>query len=99
MRQAISPRLATRRLRIMFVMSLGTWRSHAEEPEARVCHGPVAHGSERKPQDPTRLERIDHSIIPEARGRVIRMPLALVLLADRLLESFLLSRRPVAART
>ena len=38
---------------------------------------------QRQSQDAARVERIDDAIIPEPRGRVVRMPLTLELLADR----------------
>src|SRR5579863_4874419 len=99
MRQAISPRLATRRLRIRFAMRVTRmWPLHAEEAETRVLCGRVAHRGEREREDAARLERVDHAIVPEPRGGVVGMALALVLLADRLFESLLLRRRPTAAR-
>src|SRR5579883_1789016 len=100
MRQAISPRLATRRLRNRFAMLVARMyrrRLHAEEAEARVLFGRVASGSERQRENAPRLERIDHSVVPESRGGVVRMALALVLLANGLLESLLFLRRPTAA--
>src|SRR5215469_8313038 len=100
MRQAISPRLATRRLRIMFAMRVARmWPLHAEEPETRVLVRRVAHGCERERQDPPCLQRIDHAIVPEPRRSVVGMALALVLLANRLFESILLLGRPTAARS
>src|SRR5579883_1676680 len=97
MRQAISPRLAMRRLRIILVSAIVV-PSHPEETEACVLLRRIAHGRETEAEDPARLERIDHAIVPEPRRGVIRMALALVLVADRLLERLLLLCRPTAAR-
>src|SRR6185437_7487760 len=95
MRHAISPRLATRRLRIIFAVAM-VRPSHAEEAEARLFLRRVAHGGERESQNPPRFERIDHAIVPKARGSAVGMALALVLLADRLFESLFLRGRPTA---
>src|SRR4029077_1066919 len=40
------------------------------------------------------IDRIDDAVVPEARRRVVRMALALVLLADRRLERVFLFLRP-----
>ena len=44
-----------------------------------------------------RVLRVDDAIVPQPRGRVVRVSLALVLLADRRLEGLLLGGRPVPA--
>src|SRR6185437_2999423 len=96
MRQAISPRLATRRLRIIFIVVLPS-PLHAEEAEARLFLRRVVHRGKRETENAARLERIDHPVVPESRRGVIGMTLALVLLADGPLEGFLFFRRPVAS--
>src|ERR1700746_3383982 len=92
MRQAISPRLATSRLLITRVPSL-----HAEDAEGLRIVRRVARHRAGERQCPARVPRIDDAVVPQTGGRIIRMPLALILLADRLLEALLLDSRPVAA--
>src|SRR5215472_11644795 len=91
MRQAISPRLATRRLLITRVASL-----HAEHAKARLLLRGVAHHRERERQYAARVGGVDHPVIPQTRRGVIRGSLPLVLLADRLLEGLLLRFGPLA---
>src|SRR5690349_8545960 len=59
---------------------------HPEDTEPRVFQRGVAGGSERQPEDAAGVGGVDHAIVPEARGGVVRMALALVLLADGRLE-------------
>src|SRR3984893_4114202 len=95
MRQAISPRLATRRLLITAPSDLAL---HPEHAKVRRLLRRVAHRRERQPQYAPRFDGIDHAIVPQARRGIIRMSLALVLLANRLLECLLVRHRPVLTR-
>src|SRR5688572_4484104 len=70
--------------------------SHAEHAEARFLVGRVASRGQREPEHPARIGRIDDAVVPEARGGVVRVALALVLLADRGLERLLFVLRPRA---
>src|SRR5215469_12074699 len=92
MRQAISPRLATSRLLITRVSWL-----HAEHAKACRLLRRVAHHRERERQHAAGVGRVDDPVVPQPRRGIIRVPLALVLLADRLLEGLLLRRGPVVA--
>src|SRR3979490_879666 len=94
MRQAISPRLATRRLSITAPSALALHPEHA-----KVCRllRRVAHRRERQPQHAPRFDGVDHAIVPQPRRRIIGMSLALVLLANRLLEGLLVGPRPLPA--
>src|ERR1700738_3235772 len=91
-RQAISPRLATRRLLITAPSDLAL---HPEHAKVRRLLRRVAHRRERQPQYAPRFDGIDHAIVPQPRRKIIGMSLALVLLANRLLECLLVRRRPV----
>src|SRR3954467_9979117 len=89
------------RLRVM--RPTGPWcsmarevMSHAEDAEVRRLLGRVARHREREAEDAARVRRVDDAIVPEARGGVIGVALALVLLADRRLELLLLVLRPGA---
>src|SRR5882762_1205561 len=93
-RQAISPRLATRSL----------WKrraddtSHPENAEAgRLRRRRIHAGGERQSQHGAGVGRIDDAVVPDARARVVGMTLLLVLLADRRLEGLVVGDRPGAA--
>src|SRR5580658_1606637 len=92
-RQAISPRLATRRLLIkaapLFVAL------HAEHAEARRLLRGVAYRRQAKAQHAPGVTWVDDPIVPQPRRGIIGMPLALVLLADRALEGLLILLRPL----
>src|SRR5262245_58423979 len=93
-RQAISPRLA--------ISSLWKRRaddtSHPENAEAGGLGRRRVHPSrERKPQYGAGVGRVDDTVVPDARGRVVGVPLLFVLLADRRLERRVLGRAPGAA--
>src|ERR1700752_2558498 len=92
MRQATSPRLATRRLLITRVPDL-----HAEHAKPRRLLRRVAHRRERERQHAARVAGADDPVVPQSRRGVMRVPLALVLLAGRLLEGLLLRRGPVGS--
>src|SRR2546430_5051542 len=95
MRQAIPPRLATRRL---FITAPSPPALHPEHAKVRRLLRRVAHRRERQPQHAPRFDGIDHAVVPQPRRGIIGMSLALVLLANRLFERLLLRRRPVLTR-
>ena len=70
---------------------------HPEYAEARVFDRGVERGRQRQAQHAARVGRGDDAVVPQARGGVVRMAFALVLLADGRLERVFLGRRPVAA--
>src|SRR5262249_62432369 len=90
MRHAISPRLATRRLRITCPAL------HAEHAEAPGLERRVARRCQRQREYAPGITGVYHPVVPEPRRRIIRMALALVLLADRVLEGLLFGSRPLA---
>src|SRR5882672_8394596 len=67
--------------------------SHPKYAELRFLDRRVQRGGDGEAEQAPRVERIDHAVVPEPRARVIRVALALVLLADRLLELFFLFLR------
>src|SRR6267154_3804180 len=87
-RRAISPRFATRRV------SITDRPSHAEHAEARVLSRRVLCCGETQRKNAPRFRRINNTVVPQARRRVIGMTLRLVLLPDRLLERFFVRGRP-----
>src|ERR1700689_1683335 len=78
-RHTISPRLAINSRRIIALCPIPI--SHAKHAEARGCRFLRTGQRERQPQDFARVERIDDPIVPKPRGGVVRMSLALELLA------------------
>src|SRR5687767_2081484 len=52
---------------------------HAEHPKPRRINARVVRNRQSESQIHTRLGGIDHAVVPEARGRVIRAALLLVL--------------------
>src|SRR5438552_5349111 len=71
--------------------------SHAEDAELRRQDRRVQRGRERQAEDATRLRGVDHAVVPQARTRVVRMPLRFVLRADRRLERRFLVGAPLPA--
>src|SRR5471032_1509614 len=61
-------------------------RSHAENAELRVRNFGVQRGRQAQAQHHAGVGRVDHAIVPQARGGVIRVALVFILLLDRLLE-------------
>src|SRR5262249_51787311 len=55
-------------------------RSHPEDPKLRLRDRRVVSGRDRERQGRARLRGIEHTIVPEAGGRVIRTSLRLVFL-------------------
>src|SRR5258706_7818647 len=97
-----------RSARFRVMRPTGPWRStasdsltllllHPEDAEARLLFGCVAGGGEREREHAARVGGIDDAVVPEPRRRIVRMALALVLLADGIPEGFLFGRRPLAA--
>src|SRR5215467_16384302 len=71
---------------------------HPEDAEPRgLGRRRIEPGGERKPQDRARVGRVDDAVVPDARGGVIGMPLAFVLLAKRRLERLLVRGAPGTA--
>src|SRR5438105_2156464 len=72
--------------------------SHAEDAKARLFDRRVERGGDGKAEEATRVHWIDHAVVPEARAGVVGVSLALILLADRVLERFFrLLRREITA--
>ena len=96
-RQAISPRLAIRILVNMILMT-GFDGSHIRKTPNRVS-GIGAFSAADRPERQARAvsRRVDDPVVPQARGGVVGMALALVLGADRRLERALRRRAPAAA--
>src|SRR5258706_8031419 len=91
MRQAISPRLATSTQRNIFAAL------HPEDAEAGLDFRRIAHRSQRQTEYAPCLGRIDDAIVPQAGAGVIRMSLALKLVAQPTNETgFLLGRQAPA---
>src|SRR5690606_28133849 len=97
MRHAISPRLAIRSRAIRAGSLMLLLPSHPEQAEPGWFgrRGPA--GTQCQSQHPARVRRIDDSVVPETRGRIIWMSLTLVLIADRRAECLFLLRAPAAA--
>src|SRR3712207_3817196 len=72
-------------------------RLHAEDAIADLLQRCVGAGRQGESQHRAGLCGVDDAVVPQPRRRVVRMPLALVLLADRRLERFLVLRRPLLA--
>ena len=73
---------------------------HPEHAELRPFgNGGVQRRGEGDPQHVAGLRGIDDAIVPQPRGRVIRVALLLVFGADRRLEGFRLFGRPVGRVT
>src|ERR1700739_956236 len=86
-RQAISPRLAIRRLWIIAL--------HPEHAERWAFgDGGVEAGGEAEPQHVAGLDGIDDAVVPQVRGGVPWAAFVLIFLADRSLECLGLLRRP-----
>src|SRR6195256_1656355 len=69
-------------------------RSHPEDAEFRQPDRLVHRRRQAERQRHARVDRIEDTVVPQPRRGVIGMALAVVLLADRLLESFFLLLRP-----
>src|SRR3954449_13129299 len=90
-RTAISPRLATSTVSNM------SWPLHPEDAVADVFHGGVCAGGQRQAEDGAGLGGVDHAVVPEPGGGVVRVALRLVLVADGLLERLFVLGRPLLA--
>src|SRR5262249_21267484 len=75
-----------------------TMSLHPEDAEPRgLGRRRIEPGGERKPQDRARVGGVDDAVVPDARGGVVGMPLAFVLLAKRRLERLLVGGAPGTA--
>src|SRR6201987_4290818 len=89
-RTAISPRLATRTLRNT------NESSHPEDAVADGGERRVARRRQGQPEDPPLVRRVDHPVVPQPRGGVVRVALRLVLVPGGLLERLFLRGLPGA---
>src|SRR3954466_4449941 len=89
-RTAISPRLATRT-----VSNIRS--SHPEDAVAELAQRRVGARGEGETEHGAGLRGVDHAVVPEAGGGVVRVALVLVLVADRRLERLLLLGGPFLA--
>src|SRR5690606_33616173 len=73
--------------------------SHAEDAEVRHRGGCRVGGGdlEREAEHAAGVAGVDHAVVPEAGGGVVRRALSLVLLADRRLERLLVVGAPALA--
>src|ERR671937_2703037 len=55
---------------------------HPEDTERRLGNRRVERGRDAERKHTSRVERVDDAVVPEPRGRMVRIPLALVLRAD-----------------
>src|SRR5437762_12488151 len=69
-------------------------RLHPEHPEPRPSYRRVQRRRERQRQHAPRLARQNNTVVPQARGGVIRIAFVFVLLTDRRLEGVLVGGRP-----
>src|SRR5688500_13372202 len=75
---------ATRSFFSMVRLEVIEWlTSHPEQAEARLADRRVQRRRQAEREQAPRVERIDDSVVPQARARIVGMPLQLVLLADR----------------
>src|SRR6185369_16928975 len=72
-------------------------RSHPEDAELRRTDRLVHRRRERQPERHARIDGIEDAVVPQPRRGVVGMALALVLIADRLLEFLFLFLGPGAA--
>ena len=84
--------------RSIAVIRRRSWRrSHPEDAELGRPDRLVHRRRQAERQRRARVGRIEDAVVPQPRRRVVGMALAVVLLADRLLEGLLLVLRPAAA--
>src|SRR4051794_6383190 len=57
-------------------------RSHAKHAERRLRDRRVQRSRDAEREHASRVERVDDAVVPQARGRVVRVALRLVLRAD-----------------
>src|SRR5438552_14604369 len=72
-------------------------RSHPEDAEFGRADRLVHRCREAQRQRHARVDRVEDAVVPQPRRGVVGMALAVVLLADRLLEGLFLFLRPLAA--
>src|SRR6185369_18077668 len=73
-------------------------RSHPEHAEALFLDRRIERSGYGQAEDPARIGRIDHAVVPQARARIVRIALALVLIADWRLECLFFFLAPGFAR-
>src|SRR5579862_612388 len=78
-RTAISPRLA---IRTLLKVVPGTGTSHPEDAVAGRLERGAGGRRQREPEDPAGAGRVDDPVVPQPGGRIVRVALVLVLLAD-----------------
>src|SRR3954452_11868023 len=71
--------------------------SHPEDAVAEFAQRCVGARGEGETEHGAGLRGVDHAVVPEAGGGVVRVALVLVLLADRRLERLFLLGRPLLA--
>ena len=84
-RTAISPRLAIRIFRNLFIRK-APFDLHPEHAKALCARGDFSTTDKRQAQHRASFGRVDHAIIPQAGGGVVGLPGALVLFQDRAFE-------------
>src|SRR3954453_8251675 len=89
-RTAISPRLATRTVEKFTT-------SHPEHAVGDRFDRRLAHHRKRQSENGSGVGGVDDAVVPQPSGRIVRVALAFVLLADRGLEVLLLLGRHLAA--
>src|SRR5882672_9391986 len=89
-------RTAVRSYSILSMRGGRTWVLHPENAEPGLFDRRVERGGDRECQRSSRFLRCNDSVVPQPRGSVVRMPLALVLFEDGALELLLLLLAPAA---
>src|SRR6266568_4800038 len=91
-RTAISPRLAMSTVSNKAVSLNGA--SHSEDAIADRRQRRVGRRGQGEAEHGSGVLRVDHAVVPQPGGRVVRAALFLVLLPDRLLERLFVVGRP-----
>src|SRR6267378_4017197 len=89
-RTAISPRLAIRTVS-------NAISSHPEHAIGNRLERRLPDDRKREPQHGSGIGRIDHPVVPEPGGRIVRVALVFILLTNRRLELFFLFGTHLAA--
>src|ERR1041384_4945557 len=100
-RTAISPRLAIKMLSntedLLAESRIDTAHSHPEDAVADRLQRGVGGGGQGQAEHLAGVGGVDHAVVPEACGRVVRVALVLVLVADRRLERLFVFHGPLLA--
>src|SRR4051794_30427273 len=98
-RTAISPRLATSTVSNIRsspgTYGAGSPESHPEDSVAELAQRRVGTRRQGQPERGAGLRGVDHAVVPQAGGGVVRVALVLVLITDRRLERLLVLGRPL----